>query len=158
MQKITPFLWFNGNAEEAANFYVATFKNSRINHITYYGEGMPMPAGSVMTVSFELEGQAFVGLNGGPQFPFTEAISLSVGCETQGELDDLWNRLTAGGGRAVACGWLKDKYGLSWQIVPAVIEKLFASGNQKKINAMHREVVSQVKLDIAKIQQAYDNG
>lgn len=158
MQKITPFLWFDGIAEEAAKFYVSTFANSRIKDITRYGEGMPLPAGSVMTVSFELEGQSFVGLNGGQQFPFTEAISLAVSCETQAELDAMWAKLTSDGGREIQCGWLRDKYGLSWQIVPAMLGRLMAEGNPKKSAAMMQAIMGMVKLDIAKLQAAYDNG
>ena len=119
MQKITPFLWFNDNAEEAVNLYVSIFKNSRINEVSRYGDAGPRPKGMIMTVSFQLDGQEFVALNGGPEFPFTEAISFYVSCETQAEVDELWEKLTAGGEES-QCGWLKDKFGVSWQIVPTV--------------------------------------
>jgi predicted 3-demethylubiquinone-9 3-methyltransferase (glyoxalase superfamily) len=158
MQKITPFLWFDGKAEEAANFYVSVFSNSKIKGITRYGEGMPLPAGSVMTASFEIEGYSFVGLNGGPQFPFTEAISLAVSCGTQAELDEIWAKLTSDGGKEIQCGWLKDKYGLSWQIVPAMLGQLMEQGNPKKSAAMMQAMMGMVKLDIAALQKAYDNG
>ena len=118
MPKITPFLWFDNQAEEAAKFYTSIFKNSKIESISRYGEGLPLPAGTVMTVSFILDGQQFTALNGGPVFKFTEAVSFYILCETQAEVDDYWNKLTAGGEEG-QCGWLKDKFGLSWQIVPA---------------------------------------
>jgi predicted 3-demethylubiquinone-9 3-methyltransferase (glyoxalase superfamily) len=122
-QKITPFLWFDTNAEEAVNFYTAIFKNSKILDVTRWGEGGPGPKGSVMTMSFELEGQQFTALNGGPHFKFTEAVSFYVNCETQKEVDELWEKLLAGG-TAQQCGWLKDKFGLSWQIIPSALIRL----------------------------------
>src|SRR5262245_41937899 len=121
-QKISPFLWFENQAEEAANFYTSIFKNSKILGLTRYGEGAPAPKGSVMTVSFQLDGQNFLALNGGPHFKFTEAISFVVNCETQQEVDEYWEKL-AKGGQEVQCGWLKDKYGLSWQIVPTILNE-----------------------------------
>jgi len=157
MQKITPFLWYDGKAEEAANFYVSIFKNSRIESISRYGEGMPAPAGSVMTVAFELAGQKFIALNGGPLYPFTNAVSFVVDCEDQAELDDIWNRLSAGGSE-IQCGWLKDKYGLTWQIVPAMLGRLMGQGSAKKSAAMMQALMGMVKLDIAALQRAYDNG
>lgn len=157
MQKITPFLWYDGKAEQAANFYVSIFKNSKIKDISRYGEGMPAPAGSVMTVVFELAGQKFIALNGGPLYPFTNAVSFVVDCEDQAELDDIWNRLTDGGSE-IQCGWLKDKYGLSWQIVPAMLGRLMGQGNAKKSAAMMQALMGMVKLDITALQRAYDNG
>src|SRR6266568_2030973 len=124
MQKITPFLWFDNQAEEAANFYVSIFKNSKILTVRRYGDSGPGPKGSVMTLTFEIEGQQFYALNGGPVFHFTEAISLFVNCETQQEVDELWKKLTSGGGQESQCGWLKDKYGLSWQIIPTALGKM----------------------------------
>lgn len=131
MQKITPFLWFNDHAEEAANFYCSVFKNSKINSISRYGEGAPRPAGTVMVVSFELDGQPFLALNGGPMFKLTEAFSLFVNCETQAEVDELWEALSAGG-ETQACGWLKDRFGLSWQITPAVVVKMLGDPDPEK--------------------------
>src|SRR5207245_9467906 len=120
MQKITPFLWFDGNAEEAMNFYTSIFKNSKIGRITRYGDAGPGPNGTVMSATFQLDGQEFMALNAGPQFKFTEAISFYVNCETQEEVDELWKKLSAGGEKS-RCGWLKDKFGLSWQIIPAAL-------------------------------------
>ena len=135
MQKITPCLWFDDKAEEAAKFYVSIFKNSKLGKIARYGEAgaevSGRPKGSVMTVTFQLDGQEFMGLNGGPQFKFTEAISLVVNCKTQQEVDEMWEKLSAGGEKGV-CGWLKDKYGLSWQLVPTVVEKMFQDKDAKK--------------------------
>ena len=131
MQKITPFLWFNDQAEEAMNFYTAIFKNSKISSVSRYGEGGPGPQGSVMTATFELNGQEFMALNGGPLFTFTEAISFFVNCETQAEVDELWEKLTEGGEES-QCGWLKDKYGLSWQIVPSVLGELLNDPDAEK--------------------------
>jgi predicted 3-demethylubiquinone-9 3-methyltransferase (glyoxalase superfamily) len=154
MQKITPFLWFNDKAEEAANFYVSIFKNSKIGTITRFGEGGPAPKGTVMTVTFQLDGQEFFALNGGPLFTFTEAISLFVNCETQQEVDELWEKLSAGGEKS-RCGWLKDKYGLSWQIIPSVLNKMLqdrGAGNSKKVwEAMFK----MDKIDIKTLQEAY---
>ncbi|MEN3370613.1 MAG: hypothetical protein V7609_2756 [Verrucomicrobiota bacterium] len=155
MQRITPMLWFDGQAEEAAKFYVSVFKNSRIKTITHYGDEPPGRKGQVMTVDFVLDGQDFTALNGGPQFKFTEAISFVTNCETQEEIDNYWGKLTADGGEEVQCGWLADKYGLSWQVVPT---KFFdewvkdAAGLQR---VMH-EVMQMTKLDLAKLQSAYD--
>src|SRR6187200_2437031 len=123
MKKITPFLWFDDKAEEAMNFYVSIFKNSKVGSVTRYGEAGPGPKGTVMTATFQLDGQDFIALNGGPHFKFTEAISFSVDCKTQEEVDELWEKLSAGGQKS-RCGWLKDKYGLSWQIVPTVLSEL----------------------------------
>jgi len=157
MQKITPFFWFDNQAEEAARFYCSLFKDSRINSVTRYGPGAPMPEGTVMSVTFTLAGQEFMALNGGPQFKFTEAISMFVNCETQEEVDKLWARLTAGG-EEIQCGWLKDKYGLSWQIVPAGLGECLngrdAEGSQRAMTAM----LKMKKLDILTIRRAYEQG
>jgi predicted 3-demethylubiquinone-9 3-methyltransferase (glyoxalase superfamily) len=155
MQKITPFLWFDNQAEEAANFYISIFKNSKVNEKTYYtGEEPTGKKGSVLTVMFELDGQEFVALNGGPQFKFTEAISFSIDCETQEEIDYYWEKLTSGGGEEVQCGWLADKYGLSWQVVPASLKKWAkdAAGFQRVMKAL----MSMKKLDMATLQRAFD--
>jgi predicted 3-demethylubiquinone-9 3-methyltransferase (glyoxalase superfamily) len=150
MQKIAPFLWFDNQAEEAANFYVSIFKNSRVLSI------MPGPNGKAMGVSFELDGQEFKALNGGPQFKFTEAISMFVNCETQAEVDELWQKLTANGGKPSRCGWLKDKYGLSWQIIPNVLGEMLGSKDRTKaMNAMNA-MLQMDKLDIGKLQEAYN--
>jgi predicted 3-demethylubiquinone-9 3-methyltransferase (glyoxalase superfamily) len=150
MQKITPFLWFDNQAEEAANFYVSIFKNSRVLST------MPEPNGKAMGVSFELDGQEFKALNGGPQFKFTEAISLFVNCETQAEVDDLWQKLTADGGKPSRCGWLKDKYGLSWQIVPTVLGELLGSKDRTRATNAMNAMLQMDKIDIRKLQEAYN--
>ena len=157
MQKITPFLWFDDKAEEAARFYVSIFKNSKIGTISHYPEGAPRPKGSVMLVSFQIEGQQFYALNGGPVFKLSEAISLYVDCETQAEVDDLWNKLLAGGGTPQQCGWLKDKFGLSWQIIPSALGRLTGDPDPKKSQRVMKAMLQMVKLDIQKLQQAYDN-
>ena len=154
MQKITPFLWFDGQAEQAAKFYTSIFKNSKIKKIARYTKVGPGPEGSVMTVAFTLNGQEFVALNGGPNFKFTEAISLVVNCETQAEVDRYWKKLTAGGGKAVACGWLKDKYGLFWQITPTMLTQLIADKDPDKVNRVMTAMMKMVKLDIKKLQAA----
>jgi predicted 3-demethylubiquinone-9 3-methyltransferase (glyoxalase superfamily) len=155
-QRITPCLWFDGQAEEAANFYVSVFENSRITAVSRYGDAGPGPKGSVMTIGFELDGQAFTGLNGGPQFKFTEAISLIVNCETQAELDHYWEKLSAGG-QEVQCGWLKDKFGVSWQIVPAALWELVQDKDPAKSQRVMAALMQMTKLDIAKLKQAYDS-
>jgi predicted 3-demethylubiquinone-9 3-methyltransferase (glyoxalase superfamily) len=155
MQKITPFLWFDDQAEAAANFYVSVFKNSKVKEMTHYiGEEPVGQKGSVMTVAFELDGQEFVALNGGPRFKFTEAFSFVVNCETQEEIDYYWDKLTAGGGEEVQCGWLTDKYGLSWQVVPMKLAEWArdAAGFQRVMHA----VMPMKKLDLAALQKAYD--
>jgi predicted 3-demethylubiquinone-9 3-methyltransferase (glyoxalase superfamily) len=153
-QKITTFLWFNGNAEEAANHYTSVFKNSKILSMTRYGEAGPGPKGTVMTVAFQLEGQEFVALNGGPQFKFTEAISLVVNCETQKEVDEFWSKLSAGGEEG-PCGWLKDKFGLSWQIVPSALVKMIQDEDPKKSKRVMEAMFQMKKLDIARLEHAY---
>lgn len=155
-QKITPFLWFDTQAEEAANFYVSVFKNSKILKVTYYGDGGPGMKGSVMTVSFDLDEQEFVALNGGPSFKFTEAISFVVNCETQEEVDDYWKKLTDGG-KEVQCGWLRDKYGLSWQIVPRILTELIADKDEAKANRVMHAMMQMVKIDIPVLKKAYDH-
>jgi predicted 3-demethylubiquinone-9 3-methyltransferase (glyoxalase superfamily) len=158
MRKITPFLWFDDNAEEAAKFYVSIFKNSKITGVSRYGESAAKasgrPKGSVMTVDFELEGQPFVALNGGPVFSFTPAISLAVGCDTQKEIDELWEKLTDGG-EEVECGWLKDKYGLSWQIVPAAIGEMISDRDPARSDRVMRAVVQMKKIDLESLKKAY---
>ncbi len=157
MQKITPFLWFNNNAEEAVKFYISIFKNSKIRKIARYGEEgekvSGQPKGSVMTIEFQLEGQKFIALNGGPHFKFTEAISFVVSCQTQAEVDKYWRKLSAGG-KEVQCGWLKDKYGLSWQIVPAILGELLSDKDAAKSHRVMQAMLKMVKLDIKKLKQA----
>jgi predicted 3-demethylubiquinone-9 3-methyltransferase (glyoxalase superfamily) len=155
MQKITPFLWFDDEAEEAANFYVSIFKKSKIVSVTRYGEAGPGPKGTVMTVAFELNGQEFVALNGGPQFEFTEAISFVVNCETQEEVDEFWEKLSEGGEKS-RCGWLQDKYGLSWQVVPTILEKMFQAKDPEKSQRVMKAMMQMAKMDIAALKQAYD--
>jgi predicted 3-demethylubiquinone-9 3-methyltransferase (glyoxalase superfamily) len=155
VQKITPFLWFDGNAEEAMNLYVSIFKNSTVVSVTRYGEAGPGPKGTVMSATFELEGQQFYALNGGPQYKFTPAISLFVSCETQQEVDQLWDKLSAGGHKD-RCGWLQDKYGLSWQIIPSVLGKMLADKNPRKSQSVMKAMLQMDKIDIAKLKQAYE--
>jgi len=155
MQKITPFLWFDHQAEEAMNFYVAVFKHSRAGNVTRYGDAGPGPKGSVMTASFELAGQQFTALNGGPRFRFTEAISFVVSCETQEEVDELWERL-AEGGETQQCGWLKDRFGLSWQIVPAVLMELISDPDPEKSRRVMEAMLQMTKLDIAQLTRVYE--
>lgn len=157
MQKITPFLWFEDQAEEAVNFYTSIFKNSKILDITRYGEGAPGPAGKVMTVAFELEGQEFTALNGGPQYKFTEAISFVVNCKTQKEVDDLWEKLTEGGEEG-PCGWLKDKFGVSWQIVPTALTEMLSDPNPSKAQRVMEAMLKMKKIEIPVLQQAYAQG
>ena len=155
MQKITPFLWFDDKAEEAMNFYVSTFKNSKRGRISRYGEAGPGPKGTVMVATFQLEGQDFMALNGGPHFKFTEAISLVVNCETQDELDAFWEKLSEGGSKG-QCGWLKDKYGLSWQVVPTALGKLMSDPDPEKSKRVMTAMLKMTKMDIQGLQQAYD--
>jgi predicted 3-demethylubiquinone-9 3-methyltransferase (glyoxalase superfamily) len=155
MQKITPFLWFDNQAEEAAKFYTSIFKNSKISSISHYGEVGPGPKGSVMVVTFELAGEEFMALNGGPLFKFTEAVSLSVNCETQEEVDELWEKLSEGGEKG-RCGWLKDKYGLSWQINPTVLGKMLSDKDAEKSNRVMQAMLQMDKIDIGKLEQAYE--
>jgi predicted 3-demethylubiquinone-9 3-methyltransferase (glyoxalase superfamily) len=157
MQKITTFLWFNTEAEEAANFYTSIFKNSKILRIARHTGAVPGgTVGNVLTVAFELDGQEFIALNGGPQFRFTEAISLTVNCETQEEVDYFWSKLTEGG-REVECGWLQDKYGLFWQITPTIIGPMLSDPDPAKVNRVMQAVLTMKKLDIPALQYAYDH-
>ena len=153
MQKISPFLWFDSNAEEAANFYVSIFKDSKILKIARYGEAGPGPAGAVMVVNFQIEGQDFIALNGGPLFKFSEAISFVINCQTQEEVDHYWNKLTAGGQES-QCGWLKDKYGLSWQVTPTILGELLADKDQKKAQRVMQAMLQMKKIDIAALKRA----
>jgi predicted 3-demethylubiquinone-9 3-methyltransferase (glyoxalase superfamily) len=153
-QKITTFLCFDGNAEEAAKHYTSIFNNSKVLSVARYGEAGPGPKGSVMIVTFQLEGQEFIALNGGPQFKFTEAISLSVSCETQKEVDELWSKLTAGGEES-KCGWLKDKFGLSWQIVPSVLPEMIQDKDPERSKRVMQAMMQMKKLDIAQLERAY---
>ena len=155
MQKITPFLWFDGKAEEAMNFYVSIFKNSKIGKVARYGEAGPGPKGTVMTATFQLDGQDFIAINGGPQFKFTEAISLVVNCETQQEVDEFWEKLSEGGEKS-KCGWLKDRYGLSWQIVPAKLGEMMQDRDPEKSKRVMMAMLQMDKLDIETLKQAYD--
>jgi predicted 3-demethylubiquinone-9 3-methyltransferase (glyoxalase superfamily) len=157
-QKITPFLWFNDNAEEATKFYVSVFNNSRVVNVSHYGDAGPAPKGSVMVVEFELEGQRFIALNGGPQFKFSPAISLFVSCETQEEVDDLWNTLISGGGRADRCGWLVDRFGLSWQIIPTILMQYQNDKDPKKASRVMQAMLKMDKIDIAALKRAYAGG
>ena len=154
-QKIKTFLWYDNNAEEAARFYCTLFKDSKVIKVTRYPEGSPAPAGTVMTVEFQLAGVQFVALNGGPHFKFTEAISLSVDCESQAEVDDLWSKLTQEG-QPSQCGWLKDKYGLSWQIVPLVLLELLSGQDAAKSARVMQAMMKMTKIDIAALQRAAD--
>jgi predicted 3-demethylubiquinone-9 3-methyltransferase (glyoxalase superfamily) len=154
MQKITTFLWFNDNAEEAANFYVSTFKNSKILNITRCGDAGPGPKGSVLVITFQIEGQEFIALNGGPQYTFTPAISLLVDCEDQKEVDHLWSKLTSGG-KEIQCGWLVDKFGVSWQIVPKVFFELMQDKDLVKSQRVFKAMMQMVKFDIEGLQRAY---
>lgn len=157
MQKIVPFLWFDGTAEEAMNFYVSVFKNSKVVSVTRYGAAGPGPQGTVMSAIFQLAGQSFYALNGGPQFKFTPAISLFVNCETQQEVDELWEKLSAGGEKS-QCGWLKDKYGLSWQIIPTVLGEMLKDKDPAKAKRVMQAMLQMTKIDIKRLQQAYDRG
>jgi predicted 3-demethylubiquinone-9 3-methyltransferase (glyoxalase superfamily) len=154
-QKITTFLWFDNNAQEAMEFYTSVFKNSKIGNVSRYGEGGPGPEGTVMVGSFELEGQQFTALNGGPRFKFTEAISLVINCETQAEVDYFWEKLSAGG-QLQQCGWLKDKFGLSWQVVPTVLDELMRDKDPQKSKRVMEAMLQMVKLDIPRLRAAYE--
>lgn len=154
-QTITPFLWFNDQAEEAARFYTSVFKNSQMGTINRYGPEGPGPEGSVMVATFQLDGQEFIALNGGPQFQFTEAISFVVTCDTQDEIDKLWQKLSEGG-KPVQCGWLKDRYGLSWQIVPTIFGELMQTSDAAKRGRVMQAMMQMTKLDIAQLKQAYE--
>lgn len=154
MQKITPFLWYDTQAEEAANFYVSVFKNSRILNLSRYSDAGPGPKGSVMSVTFELDGQRFIALNGGPHFKFTPAISFFVDCKDQQEVDELWNKLSAGG-RTDHCGWLQDKFGLSWQIIPSILGEMLADKDREKSKNVMQAMLKMDKIDVQGLQQVY---
>ena len=156
MQKITPFLWFDDQAEEAMNFYTSIFKNSKIGQVSRYGDAGPGPKGSVMVGTFTIEGQEFMALNGGPIYNFTPAMSFVVNCETQEEVDYYWDKLIAGGGKPNRCGWLTDKFGLSWQIVPTALAELMSSGDPEKSNRVMQALLKMDKLIIADLRKAYE--
>ncbi len=155
MQKITPFLWFDDKAEEAMNFYVSIFKNSRIVSISRYGEGAPRPKGTAMTGTFELESQKFMALNGGPHFTFSPAVSFFVNCETQAEVDELWKKLSVGG-EIQRCGWLKDKYDISWQIIPTALGRMLSDPDPVKSKSVMKAMLQMEKIDIVGLQRAYE--
>jgi len=155
MEKIKPFLWFDSEAEEAAKFYVSIFKKSKITSVSRYGEAGPGPKGTVMTATFELEGQEFMALNGGPQFRFSEAISFLVDCETQEEVDELWEKLSEGGEKG-PCGWLKDKYGLSWQIIPTALGQMLQDKDLRKSQNVMKAMLQMTKIDIEALKRAYE--
>lgn len=156
MQRITPFLWFNDQAEEAVNFYLSIFDDSRILTKTRYGEVGPGPEGSIMTIDFELQGQPFVALNGGPHFTFNEAVSFVVNCETAEEVDHYWEKLSEGG-ETSQCGWLKDQFGISWQVVPTLLPRLIGDANQDKAQMVMAAMLQMQKLDVVALQTAYDD-
>jgi predicted 3-demethylubiquinone-9 3-methyltransferase (glyoxalase superfamily) len=155
-QKITTCLWFDNNAEEAMNFYVSVFKNSKVIDLMRCGDAGPGPKGSVLCGTFQLEGQQFMALNGGPQFKFTEAVSLFVDCQTQAEVDDLWAKLTAGGGAPSQCGWLKDKFGLSWQIIPSALMEMMSDKDAAKAGRVMQAMLGMTRIDIAALKRAYE--
>jgi len=154
MQKIVPFLWFDGQADEAVHFYTSIFKNSKVSNVTRYGDAGPGPKGSIMSATFELEGQQFYALNGGPMFKFSPAISFFVKCETQAEVDDFWTRLSAGG-HTNQCGWLQDKFGVSWQVVPTVLGEMLQDKDPAKANGVMKAMMKMTKLDIGLLKEAY---
>lgn len=155
MQKITTFLTFNNQAEEAVNFYVSTFRNSKVLNVSRYGEGAPFPAGTVISASFLLEGQEFMALNGGPHFTFAEGISLFVNCETQEEVDDLWEKLSEGGEKG-PCGWLKDRFGVSWQIIPTALGQMLQDEDPRRAGNVMQAMLQMTKIDIATLRRAYE--
>jgi predicted 3-demethylubiquinone-9 3-methyltransferase (glyoxalase superfamily) len=158
MSRITPFLWYDHQAEEAVNLYVSLFPNSRVTRMVRYGSAGPGPEGHVMTAEFELDGQPMIALNGGPHFQFTEAVSFSVACEDQAEVDRYWDGLLAGGGKPSQCGWLKDRFGLSWQIVPKVLPSLIGDPDPEKARRATQAMLKMVKLDIAELRRAHAGG
>jgi predicted 3-demethylubiquinone-9 3-methyltransferase (glyoxalase superfamily) len=155
MPKITPFLWFDNNAEEAMKFYTSIFKNSKIGEIQRYGEAGPGPKGQLMTGTFQIEGQEFMALNGGPTYKFSPAISFFVSCETQAEVDELWEKLSAGGAE-VQCGWIKDKFGVSWQIIPKVLGELLGNKDPRKSQRVMKAMLKMVKIDVEGLKRAYE--
>lgn len=156
MKKIVPCLWFNGKVEEALNFYTSLFKNSKVINVSYYGEGQHMPAGTILVATFEIEGQELIILNGGPAFKLSEAISLYIHCDSQEEIDFYWDKLTADGGQESVCGWVKDKFGLSWQIVPSALSQWMQAKDPKKANNVMAALMQMKKLDIKTLKQAYE--
>ncbi|WP_406873993.1 VOC family protein [Aminobacter sp. P9b] len=154
MQKITPFLWFDNQAEEAVNFYISVFRNAKVGKVTRYGEAGPGPAGTVMVAEFELEGMRFTALNGGPMFKFTEAISMVVDCKDQAEVDHFWDRLSEGG-QPGQCGWLKDRFGLSWQIVPEALPRLLGDPDPAKAGRVMQAMLQMTRIEVAKLEKAY---
>ena len=154
-QKLTPCLWFDNNAWEAVTFYTTVFNNVEKGKISYYGPNMPMPQGSVLTIEFQIEGQEFLALNAGPTFKFNEAISFMINCDTQKEIDYYWNKLTEDGGEESVCGWLKDKFGLSWQVVPAMWGDMVADSDAKKVSNVMQAMMKMKKLDIKTLEEAY---
>ena len=156
--KITPFLWFNDNAEEAAKFYTSIFRDSKILTTTRYGEAGPAPAGSVMTVKFEVAGQQFVALNGGPHFTFSEAVSFVINCDTQEEIDAFWEKLSADGGEKSRCGWLKDRFGVSWQVVPAALAEMVSADEPQRSDRVMQALLQMDKLDLRALQAAFEQG
>jgi len=158
MKAITPFLWFDAQAEEAMNFYTSIFKNSKIVRVSRYGDAVPGPKGQVMVGEFELNGQRFMALNGGPQFKFTEAVSFVISCENQEEIDYFWSNLTANGGQESQCGWLKDRFGLSWQVVPAILGELMGDKDPARSGRVMQALLQMRKLDIATLKRAAEQG
>jgi predicted 3-demethylubiquinone-9 3-methyltransferase (glyoxalase superfamily) len=156
-QRISPFLWFDGQAEDAARFYISIFRNSKILKTTRYGEAGPGPKGTVMTVKFELDGLEFIALNGGPHFKFSEAISFSIDCETQQEIDDYWQKLSAGGEEG-PCGWLKDKFGVSWQVNPTILDEMLSDPDPQKAARVMQAMLKMKKMNIADLERAYGSG
>jgi predicted 3-demethylubiquinone-9 3-methyltransferase (glyoxalase superfamily) len=155
MSKISPFLWYDTQAEDAANFYVSIFPNSKVTQVARYPTDAPgKKAGEVMTVSFELDGQAFTGLNGGPNFSFDQAVSFVIDCKDQAEVDHYWEKLTAGGGKEVACGWLTDRFGMSWQVTPRALIELTTGPDKAKAQRVFAAMMQMVKIDIAKLEEA----
>lgn len=154
-KRITPFLWFDREAEEAANFYISVFKNSKLGKVTRYGKSGPLPAGTVMTIEFELDGQPFAALNGGPHFKFTEAVSFSIRCDSQTDVDHYWTNLSKGGEESM-CGWLKDKFGLSWQVVPTILIDMLGDPDPGKAQRVTQAMLTMKKIDIPTLQRAYD--
>ena len=157
MQKITSCLWFDGQAEEAAHFYTSIFKDSRIGETTYYADGMPLPKGTVLTIRFYMNGQEFLALNGTPPYKFTQAVSFVVNCVDQAEVDDYWEKLREGGGEEVQCGWLKDKYGLSWQVTPTALYKMLADPDATKAAKMLEALRPMKKIDLAALEKAFNS-
>lgn len=157
-QKITPCLWFDSNAWEAVTFYTTVFKNVEKGKISYYGKDMPMPAGTVLTIQFTIEGQEFLALNAGPNVKFTEAVSFMINCETQTEIDYYWKKLTADGGEESVCGWLRDKFGLSWQVAPKIMSEMIVDSDTEKVNRLMQKMMTMKKLDIKALEEAYASG